>query len=92
MSDHTLTFITITDAMYVFDIKSVTPVTEFFYDGDTFDTIMEFKGNTFVLTRLVGGLKYALIYDLGDIFPFEEGEVSNMVSIVENRTTKYRIK
>lgn len=92
MPDHTLTFITITDAVYVFDVKSVIPVTEFFYDGEPFNTVMEFKGNTFVLTKLVGALKYSIIYDLGNISPFEEGEVSNIVSIVENRTTEYRIK
>jgi hypothetical protein len=78
--------------MYVFDVKSVTPTMELFYTGPIFDTIMEFKGNTFVLTRLAGRFSYSVIYDLGDIWPFEEGEVSNMVSIIENRTTEYRIK
>lgn len=85
-------FTTITGASYAYEVKSINSTMELFYTGPVFDTVMEFKGNTFVLTKLVGGLSYSLIYDLGDIWPFEEGEVSNMVSIIENRTTEYRIK
>lgn len=94
MSDHTLTFITITDAMYVFDVAHVNNVVEFIFEvPDEDNTKFFFEGNSFVCVRRIGALKSTITYEIhGSIFPFEDGEVSNMVSIVENLTTKNRIK
>ena len=94
MSDHTLTFITITDAMYVFDVAHVSNSVNFLFElPDENDTKFFFEDNSFVCVRRIGALESTIKYKIdGHIFPFEDGDVPNMVSIVENLTTKHRIK
>jgi hypothetical protein len=94
MSDHTLTFITITDAMYVFEVEDTNTSFKFlFQEYPAYSFKFYFKDNSFVCEKRINDLLATKTYKIrGSIFPFENGEVEHMTSIVESLTTKNRIK